>query len=80
VTVVVRYVELTPDRISVGSGGRLKVHVKTALRRYKWRLGRRHGERRGKVLRLRAPSTPGTYRLVVGQPGMSATAVVRVRK
>jgi hypothetical protein len=80
VTVVVRYVELTPDRISVGSGGRLKVHVKTALRRYKWRLGRHHGERRGKVLRLRAPSTPGTYRLVVGQPGMSATAVVKVRK
>jgi len=80
VTVVVRYVELTPDRISVGSGGRLAVHVKTALRRYRWRLGHRHGESRRKVLRLRAPSTPGTYRLVVGQPGMSATAVVRVHK
>jgi hypothetical protein len=80
VPVVVRYVELTPDRIVVGSGGRFKVHVKTALRRYKWRLGHRHGERRGKVLRLRAPSTPGTYRLVVGQPGESATVVVRVRQ
>ncbi len=80
VAVVVRYVELTPQRITVGSGGRIKVHVETALRRYTWRLGHRHGERRGKVLRLRAPSTPGTYRLVVGQPGRSATAVVRVRK
>jgi hypothetical protein len=78
VTVVVRYVELTPKRIAVGRRGRIKVHVETALRRYKWRLGRRHGERRGKVLRLRAPSTPGTYRLVVGEPGRSATAVVRV--
>jgi hypothetical protein len=78
VTVVVRYVELTPNRITVGGGGRIKVHVETAMRPYKWRLGRRHGERRGKVLRLRAPSTAGTYRLVVGEPGRSATAVVRV--
>jgi hypothetical protein len=80
VTVVVRYVELTPQRIAVAGGGRIEVHVKTALRRYKWRLGKRHGERRGKVLRLRAPSTPGTYRLVVGEPGQSATAVVKVHK
>jgi hypothetical protein len=80
VKVVVRYVELTPQLITVSSGGRIKVHVKTAARRYKWRLGNRHGERRGRVLRLRAPSTPGTYRLVVGQPGQSATAVVRVHR
>jgi hypothetical protein len=80
VTVVVRYVELTPQLIRVRSGGLIKVHVETALRRFQWRLGQRHGERRGRVLRLRAPSTPGTYRLVVGQPGQSATAVVRVHK
>jgi hypothetical protein len=80
VTVAVRYVELTPQRLVVGSGGRIKVHVETAARRFKWRLGQRHGERRGKVLRLRAPSTPGTYRLVVGEPGRSATAVVRVHR
>lgn len=80
VTVVVRYVELTPQRITVRSGGRIRVQVKTAARRYRWRLGNRHGERRGRVLRLRAPSTRGTYRLVVGEPGRSATAVVRVRK
>ena len=78
VTVVVRYVELTPRLITVGSGGRIKVHVETAARRYRWRLGQRHGERRRRVLRLRAPSTPGTYRLVVGEPGQTATAVVRV--
>ena len=80
VTVVVRYVQLDPQLITVGSGGRITMHVETAARRYKWRLGHRHGERRGKVLRLRAPSTPGTYRLVVGEPGRSATTVVRVRQ
>ena len=56
-----------------------RVHVETAARRYTWRLGKRHGSRHGKVLRLRAPTTPGTYRLVVTEDGQSATAVVRVR-
>jgi hypothetical protein len=78
VTVVVRYVELSPKLVAVGSGGRIRVHVTTAARRYRWRLGQRHGERRGRVLRLHAPTTPGTYRLVVGEPGRSATTVVRV--
>lgn len=80
VTMHVRYFVLTPQRIAVGSGGRIRVRVTTAEPRYKWRLGQRHGERRGRVLRLRAPSTPGTYRLVVGQGGQSATAVVQVHK
>jgi FlgD Ig-like domain len=78
VTVVLRYIALTPGRVSVRSGRLLKVHVETASRHYTWRLGKRHGERRGKILRLRAPSTPGTYRLVVTQNGHAATAVVRV--
>jgi len=80
VTVVLRYIELTPGRITVRSGRRLTVHVQTASRHYTWRLGQRHGERRGKVLRLLAPSTPGTYRLVAAENGHATTAVVRVRK
>ena len=80
VTVDVRYFELTPQLIAVGSGGRIRLNVKTTERRYAWRLGKRHGERRGRVLRLRAPSTPGMYRLVVGEGGQSATAVVRVHR
>jgi hypothetical protein len=79
VTVVVRYVQLTPGRLTVRSGRRLTVHVKTSARRYTWRLGHRHGNGRGKALRLRAPSTPGTYRLVVAENGHATTAVVRVR-
>ena len=74
----VRYVELSPGRIAVRSGTPFRVHVKTAARHYTWRLGQRHGSRRGKSLRLRAPTTPGTYRLVVTAEGQGRTAVVRV--
>ncbi len=72
------YVELSPGRIAVRSGTPFRVHVKTAARHYTWRLGHRHGSRRGKSLRLRAPTTPGTYRLVVTAEGQGTTAVVRV--
>jgi FlgD Ig-like domain len=78
VTVVVRYVELTPERIAVRSGKTFRVHVKTAARRYTWRLGHRHGSHRGRVLRLQAPTTPGTYRLVVKENGHATTATVQV--
>jgi FlgD Ig-like domain len=78
VPVVVRYVQLSPDQLTVRGGGRLAVHVKTAAKRYRWRLGQRHGSHRGKVLHLRAPTTPGTYRLVVTENGHATTAVVRV--
>ena len=79
VAVVLRYIELTPGQITVRSGRPFKVHVETASKRYTWRLGHRHGERRAKRLRLRAPTTPGTYHLVVTEIGHAATAVVRVR-
>jgi flagellar hook assembly protein FlgD len=79
VTVVLRYAEITPARTTVRAGRRFNVHVQTAARRYTWRLGHRHGGRRGQTLRLRAPTTPGTYRLVVKAEGHATTAVVRVR-
>ena len=78
VKVVVRYVELSAARVSVRGGSRFRVHVTTAPSRYTWRLGQRHGSQRGRILRLRAPTTPGTYRLVVTEGGQSTTAVVRV--
>jgi hypothetical protein len=79
VTVEVRYVELLPDRLTVRSGRQFTVHVKTAAKRYSWRLGRRNGTHRGETLRLRAPTTPGTYRLVVKEGGHAETAVVQVQ-
>jgi hypothetical protein len=79
VTVVVRYIDVAPRRIAVRAGERLTVRVETDAARYKWRLGQQHGARRGKVLRLHAPTTPGTYRLVVTEHGHSSTALVRVR-
>lgn len=79
VTVVVRYVELAPQRITVRSGHRFTIHVTTAARRYTWRLGHRRGAHRGKTLSVRAPTTPGTYRLVVTESRQSSTATVEVR-
>jgi hypothetical protein len=79
VRVVLRYVEVTPGRIVTHAGRRFTVRVRTAARRYTWRLGRRHGSKRGSVLHLRAPTTPGTYRLVVTEHGNTTTALVRVR-
>jgi hypothetical protein len=78
VPVVLRYIAVAPGLVAVRSGRPFRVHVETASRHYTWRLAQRHGERRRKTLRLRAPSTPGTYRLVVAQNGHTATAVVRV--
>jgi flagellar hook assembly protein FlgD len=79
VTVAVRYIDIAPRRISVRAGQRLTVRVQTDASRYKWRMGRQRGLRRGRLLHLRAPTTPGTYRLVVTERGHSATALVRVR-
>jgi hypothetical protein len=78
VKVTVRYVQLSPTRVAVRSGKRFTVFVRTAARHYGWRLGGQHGSHRSRILHLRAPTTPGTYRLVVTEDGESATAVVRV--
>jgi hypothetical protein len=78
VAVTVSYIQLAPERIAVRSGRPLTVHVETATRRYTWRLGKRHGSRRGRTLRLRAPTTPGTYRLVVAENGHTTAALVQV--
>ena len=80
VRVVLRYIEVTPGLTTVAAGKRLTAHVQTAARRYTWRLGKQHGSRRGKILELHAPTTPGTYRLVVTENGHTATAVVQVRR
>jgi hypothetical protein len=79
VAVVLRYVEVTPSRVVAHAGKRFRVGVRTVARRYTWHLGGREGSSRRRVLRLRAPTTPGTYRLVVAAHGNATTALVRVR-
>jgi hypothetical protein len=78
VRVVLRYIEVTP-RVVVRAGKRFTVNVETTAPRFTWRLVHRHGSRRGHLLHLRAPTTPGTYRLVVAEHGNTDTALVRVR-
>jgi len=79
VKVVIRYIDLTPKIVSVRPGARFTVRVETKAPRYTWRLGSRHGAKRTKALRLRAPSNRGTYRLFVTEQGHTAIALVRVR-
>jgi hypothetical protein len=79
VRVVLRYIEVAPRRLTVRAGKRFTVSVETAAPRYTWRLAHRHGSRRGHRLHLRAPTTPGKYRLVVAEHGNTDTALVRVR-
>jgi hypothetical protein len=78
VSVVVRYIVVAPHVIRVRASGRFTVHVRTNAPRYTWRLDGRRGAKHGKLLRLRAPSTRGTYRLYVTENGHAATALVKV--
>jgi hypothetical protein len=79
VRVVLRYIEVAPQRVVTRAGKRFAVKIQTAAPRYTWRLGHQHGSRRGRLLHLRAPTTPGTYRLVVAEHGNTTTALIRVR-
>ena len=79
VRVVVRYIDVSPKLLSVRRGARFTVHVETRAPRYTWRLGGRHGAKRTRLLRLRAPSNRGTYRLFLTEQGHTAIALVRVR-
>jgi len=80
--VVVRivYIEVAPHVIHVQTGARFTVSVDTAAQQYTWRLGGQHGTGDGSILRLRAPKKKGHYRLVVGESGHTAEAIVRVQK
>jgi hypothetical protein len=79
VTVTLRYITLEAKRVVVRAGGLLRIGVSTDAKRYHWALGSRHRTASGKVLKLRAPSAPGTYRLTVSERGHDAVATVVVR-
>jgi hypothetical protein len=78
VPVVVRYVELARDRIEVDAGKRFSVRISTDARSYRWLFAGNRGLGRRRVLVLRAPLTPGEYRVYVTVRGRADSARVVV--
>jgi hypothetical protein len=78
VAVLVRYVELSRERIDVVAGKRFSVRVFTDAESYRWLFAGRRGVGRRQILVLRAPDAPGTYMLYVTVGARAARAVVDV--
>jgi hypothetical protein len=78
VSVRVRYIEFTRDRVEAVAGSRFRIGVSTDASSYRWVFANRKGTARRRVLVLRAPETPGTYALyvVVGRRADRAEVVV----
>ena len=72
IPVVARYIELTRDRIQVVAGKRFSARVLTDAVSYRWLFAGKRAVRRKRVLVLRAPETPGTYRVYVSLRGRFA--------
>ncbi len=76
----IRYVDIAAKVIRARPRAGFSVRVLTDARRYSWRLGRRAGSARVRILRLRAPATPGRYALEVEVSGRRDAALVVVRR
>lgn len=76
----IRYVNIAAEIIRARPRAGFSVRVSTDARRYAWRLGRRRGSARVRILRLRAPAQPGRYPLTVEVSGRRDTALVVVRR
>jgi hypothetical protein len=78
VPVRVRYVSLARDRIEVVAGRRFSARVSTDALTYRWVFAGNRGIARRRVLVLRAPETPGEYRVYVSVRGRADSAEVVV--
>jgi hypothetical protein len=78
VPVVVRYVELARDRVEVVAGRRFSIGVSRDALTYRWIFAGERGIARRRNLVLRAPETPGEYRVVVAVRGRADSADVVV--
>jgi len=78
VSVRVRYIELTRERIDATAGRRFRAHVLTDARSYRWRIAGRTGIAHRPILVLRAPETPGEYALYVRAGTHADRALVNV--
>ena len=72
VPVVARYIELARESIEVAAGRRFSVRVLSDAASYRWLFAGDRGVGRRQVLVLRAPETPGSYRLYVSLRGRFA--------
>lgn len=77
---VVRYVALGRNRITVAAGSRFALRVSSDARTVRWRLGGRSGVVRPGTLRIRAPLQKGQFTLTVTANGHTARAAVFVRE
>lgn len=78
VSVRVRFVELSRERIEVRAGRPFSIRVRTDADSYRWLFAGRRGVARREVLVLRAPEEPGSYTLYVTVGGRAARAAVEV--
>ena len=80
ITIVIRYVALGNDRISVAALDRFAVRVSSDAKTVRWELGGRSGVARPGTLRLLAPLQKGRFTLAVTANGHTARAAVFVRE
>ena len=78
VKITVRYIVLARTHVAAVAGKRFQIGVSTDAVSYRWLFAGKRGTGHRRVLRLRAPSTPGTYTLyvAVGDHADKATVVV----
>jgi hypothetical protein len=78
--IVLRYVTLGRDRITVTAGSRFALRVSADAKTVRWRLGSRSGVGRPGTLRIRAPLQKGQFTLAVSANGRTSRASVFVRE
>ena len=78
IPVVIRYVALGRNRISVTAGARFALRVSSDARLVHWSLAARSGSARPGTLRLRAPLQKGRFTLTVSANGHATRAAVFV--
>jgi hypothetical protein len=75
---LVRYIVLGRDRVVVQPGGKFALRVSTDAPFVHWTLHGRSGTTRRGTLKLRAPKSPGVYKLYVTAAGHAARCTVVV--
>lgn len=73
---LVRYVVLGRDRVVVRSGGKFALRVSTDAPIIHWTMHGRSGSAGPGTLKLRAPKSPGVYKLYVTASGHAASCTV----